>query len=78
MTDPPIHEMTSEQAGEFLARKSAEWKARTAPPEKPSNSTEAKARLDALTADKAWSERYLKGGVDEVRAAKELTTMVAR
>lgn len=80
MTDVPIHEMSPEQATAKLAEMQAAHDARTAPPvptDKPTDAAGARARLDHLTADKSWSERYLKGGVDETREFKELTAIVA-
>jgi hypothetical protein len=80
VSDIPIHEMTSEQATAKLAELQAAYDARTAPPappEKPTTASEAKARLDHLTANKEWGKKLEAGSADEVREFKELTAMVA-
>jgi hypothetical protein len=77
MSDTPIDQMSPQEATAWLEQKSAAYESGKAPTDKPSNATEARARLDHLTADKAWSERYLKGGVAENREFKALTQMVA-
>jgi hypothetical protein len=73
----PTHELSPTAK---LAELQAAYDARNAapaPPDKPTDAAGARAKLDALTADKSWSERYLKGGVNEAREFKELTAMVA-
>jgi hypothetical protein len=49
----------------------------TPTPAPPANSAEAGARLGALTADKAWSDKLLAGDVAATKEFYELTTMVA-
>lgn len=77
--DIPIYELSPQAASERLADMQRAYDARTASPapDRPTDAAGARAKLDALTANKSWSERYLNGGVDETREFKELTAMVA-
>jgi len=46
-------------------------------PAPPANAGEAQNRLDALTADKAWSEKLLSGDAATTKEFHDLATMVA-
>jgi hypothetical protein len=43
----------------------------------PTNATEAQAALDARTADKGWSDRYINGGSAERQEFQQLTSKIA-
>jgi hypothetical protein len=49
----------------------------TTPPAPPANATEARMRLDALTADKAWGDRFCNGDIAAKKEFSDLTSMIA-
>src|SRR5262245_10275350 len=76
-TTPDISTMTPAEAGAFLERKSVEYQRSTAPPEKPSNSAEAQARLDHLVGDREWGKKLEAGDAEVNKEFHALTALAA-
>lgn len=76
MTAPPDpFSMTPAEAGARLAEMAAA--ASPAPPLAPTTAADARARLDVLTKDAAWTGRFMSGNVEARREFAELTAKVA-
>jgi hypothetical protein len=80
MTDDTsdVWSLTPQQATDRLAALQREHDgAQPAPPEKPSNATEAKARLDHLVRDGEWSKKLDAGDADTHKEFHALTALAA-
>jgi hypothetical protein len=74
-TPPDIHSMTPQQATEFLAQKDAAFRASTAPTDKPTTATEARARLDHLVGDREWAKKLEAGDAEVNKEFHALTAL---
>jgi hypothetical protein len=79
MTDTPqdFSTFTPEQATAELQRMSEALHGPPAAQREAQTPTEARAKLDALTANKEWADRLVAGGVEERRQFKELTELAS-
>jgi hypothetical protein len=77
MADVDPTTLTPEQATAELARLTEQFRG-TPPSASPATPAEAQARLDALTRNKDWGEKYLSGNIEARREFASLTEMAAQ